>query len=147
MAIASSRMKKLFYTYIQLCSLGVLGLHSALEGMVYELYIRKKKEVKVTIGGKELTHKEFTNYGFERKLTTIAAQLSKKKNITGSKLLKNANEVKRLRDVLQHWDLEDIDSFFTDLPEDHPLKELVKINPVELSKNTREILDHYSLKN
>jgi hypothetical protein len=135
-----------FYTYIQLCSLGILGLYSALEGMVYELYLRKSKERKIIIDGEEPTYKEFTNFGFERKLTSVASQLSGKRNITGTELHNKALEIKRLRSILQHWNLDRIEDFFTNLPDDHPLKEFVNIEPVNLAKDTRAILDHYSLK-
>lgn len=135
-----------FFTYIQLCSLGILGLYSALEGMVYELYLRKSKERKILVKGKELTYKEFTNYGFEMKLTSFASQLSGKKNIADTELIEKAKEIKRLRSILQHWNLNRIDDYFTNLPEDHPLKEFVKIESKLLSDDVRAILDHYSLK-
>ena len=55
--------EELFYTYIQCCSLGVLGLYSALESMVYELYIRKSKERPIMIRDKQMTFKQFIKSG------------------------------------------------------------------------------------
>lgn len=135
-----------FYTYMQLCSLGILGLYSSLESMVYELYIRKNKEKKVIIDGAELSFNEFTNLGFDRKLTSVAAQLSGKSNIHGTDLHKYAKEIKSLRTNIQHWDVERREDYFINLPENHPLKVFVGIEPSEISSNARSILDHYSLK-
>lgn len=138
--------EELFYTYMQLCSLGLLGLYASLESMVYELYIRKNKENKVMIDNKELSFKEFTNLGFERKITTVASQLSSKENIYGTELLDKAKEIRDLRTLIQHWDVERRDDYFVNLPNNHPLRVFVKIDPSELSANIRNILDHYSLK-
>jgi hypothetical protein len=89
-----------FFTYMQLCSVGILGLYSSLEAMVYELYIRKYKENVVKIDGKALTEKQFTSLGIERKLTSVASQLSGKSNIYGTVLLKNAKQLISLRTTI-----------------------------------------------
>ena len=135
-----------FYVYIQLISLGVLGLYSALESMVYELYIRKNKEKKVEIDGKELTFSEFTNKGFDTKVTKLASQLSGKASIYGTELMDKVSEIKKLRTAIQHWDVERREDYFVNLPDNHPLKIFVNVNPAELSSNIRQVLDHYSLK-
>jgi hypothetical protein len=135
-----------FFTYMQLCSVGILGLYSSLEAMVYELYIRKYKENVVKIDGKALTEKQFTSLGIERKLTSVASQLSGKSNIYGTVLLKNAKQLISLRTTIQHWDVERRDDYFINLPSNHPLKRYLAIDPAEISIHTREILDHYSLK-
>lgn len=134
-----------FYIYIQLVSLGILGLYSALETMVYELYIRKYKDNPVTIDGKELSHTEFTNKGFDTKLTKLASQLSKKENIYGTNLMALVKEIKKLRTIIQHWDIERREDYFINLPDSHPIKKFINVNPTELSQNTRTILDHYKL--
>lgn len=135
-----------FYVYIQLTSLGVLGLYSALESMVYELYIRKNKERKVEIDGKELTFSEFTNKGFDTKVTKLASQLSGKASIYGTDLMDKVSEIKKLRTAVQHWDVERREDYFVNLPDNHPLKIFVNVNPAELASNIRQVLDHYSLK-
>lgn len=137
--------EELFYAYVQLCSLGILGLYSALEGMVYELYIRKNNERPVMISGKTLAFDTFTNLGFERKITSIASQLSGKPNIYGTNLLVNAKQIKTLRSIIQHWDVERREDYFINLPENHPLKAYIKIEPSQISQNARSILDHYKL--
>lgn len=138
--------EELFYTYMQLVSLGVLGLYSSLESMVYELYIRKNNEKKVEIDGKELTFKEFTHKGIDAKLTKIASQLSGKPNLYGTDLMERFKEFNKLRTSIQHWDVERREDYFVNLPENHPLKVFVNIEPIELANTIREILDHYSLK-
>lgn len=135
-----------FFTYIQLCSVGILGLYSSLEAMVYELYIRKYKENIVKIDTKVMTEKQFTNLGLERKLTSVASQLSGKDSIYGTPLFQNVKQLISLRTTIQHWDVERRDDYFINLPENHPLKKFLTIDPVELSTHTREVLDHYSLK-
>lgn len=135
-----------FFTYMQLCSVGILGLYSSLEAMVYELYIRMYKENVVKIDGKVMTEKQYTNLGIERKLTSVASQLSGKSNIYGTELLKNAKKLISLRTTIQHWDVERRDDYFINLPENHPLKKFLVIDPTELSRQTRELLDHYTLK-
>lgn len=135
-----------FYRYLQLCSLGILGLHASIEGMVYELYIRKGKEHEVKIDGKTLSFTEFTNLGFERKITSVAAQLSNKSNIYGTDLLAKAREIKRLRGIVQHWDVERREDYFINLPDNHPLKESTRFDPSKLARDCRLILDHYSLR-
>lgn len=135
-----------FYLYLQLTSSGILGLYSALESMVFELYIRKYKENPVVIDGKELTHSEFTNKGFTSKITRIATQLSGKSNIYGTELMDYANEIHKLRSIIQHWDIERRDDYFLNLPDNHPVKRFIDLDPASLSQNTRTILDHYSLK-
>lgn len=135
-----------FFTYLQLCCVGILGLYASLEAMVYELYIRKYKENAVKIDGKVMTEKQFLNLGIERKLTSVASQLSNKGNIHGTQLLKNVQRLISLRTTIQHWDVTRRDDYFINLPENHPLKEFLEIDPAELSKQVREILDHYSLK-
>ncbi len=134
------------YVYLQLCSLGILGLYSSLESMVYELYIRKNKERKVMIDGKELTPTQFTNSGFDRKMTSVAAQLSGQTNIHGTELFNKAKEIKRLRTAIQHWDIERREDYFVNLPDNHPLKAFTNINPATLAQDAREILDHYKIK-
>lgn len=134
-----------FYIYIQLTSIGILGLYSALESMVFELYIRKYKNNPVIIGGKELSHNEFTSKGFDSKISTIASQLSGKSNIYGTELMDYANEIKELRTTIQHWDIERRDDYFINLPDTHPIKKFVNIDPAGLSEKTRNILDHYKL--
>lgn len=135
-----------FYIYMQLCCSGVLGLYSALEAMVFELYIRKYKEKEIKVDGKTLAQKEYTDLGFVRKLTTVASQLSGKVNIHNTELLPKAKEIQRLRTIIQHWNIERRDDYFINLPRNHPLKVFVKIDPNELVLNTRSLLDHYSLK-
>lgn len=135
-----------FYTYMQLLSLGLLGLYAALEGMVYELYIRRYKEKPVILKGVELTHEEFTRKGFEAKLTTISSQLSGCKNIYGTELHEYAKEIHKLRSLIQHWNLERRDDYFINLPENHPLKVFPNTDPMRICGNARKILDHYSLK-
>ncbi len=134
-----------FYIYIQLTSMGILGLYSALESMVFELYIRKYKDNPVKIDGKELSHTEFTNKGFSSKLSKIASQLSGKNNIYGTELMNYANEIKELRVIIQHWDIERRDDYFLNLPDTHPITKFVNIDPASLSEKTRQILDHYKL--
>lgn len=135
-----------FYVYVQLISLSVLGLYSALESMVYELYIRKNKEKKVEIDGKELSFAEFTSKGFDTKITKLASQLSGKSSIYGTELMSKVSEVKKLRTAVQHWDVERREDYFINLPDNHPLKMFVTVNPIELATNVRQVLDHYSLK-
>lgn len=136
----------LFFTYMQMFSLGLLGLYSSIEGMVFELYIRKNKEKKVTVDGKELTLTSFSNLGFKRKITSVASQLSGKPNIHNTDLLDKALYVKELRDTIQHWNIESGKDFFINLPVTHPLRVFPILDPLKLSQNTRDILDHYSLK-
>jgi hypothetical protein len=138
--------EELFYTYIQLLSLGLLGLYSSLESMVYELYIRKNKERKVEIDGKELTFPEFTAKGFVTKVTKLASQLSGKSSIYGTELMEKVNEVNKLRTSIQHWDVERREGYFVNLPDNHPLKVFVNVSPSQLAENIRQVLDHYSLK-
>jgi hypothetical protein len=138
--------EELFYTYIQLFSLGILGLYSSIESMVYELYIRKNKERNTIVDGKELIFTEFTTLGFERKITSVAAQLSGKSNIYGTNLLDNAKDIKKLRTTIQHWNIERGEEYFINLPDEHPLKIFPKVDPLIISNNAREILDHYSLR-
>ncbi len=138
--------EELFYTYMQLTSLGILGLYSSVESMVYELYIRKNNEKKVEIDGKELTFKEFTHKGIDAKLTRIASHLSEKPNLYGTELMEKFKEFNKLRTSIQHWDVERREDYFVNLPNNHPLKEFVDIEPSSLVDTVREILDHYSLK-
>ncbi len=138
--------EELFYTYIQLLSLGLLGLYSSLESMVYELYIRKNKERKVEIDGKELTFPEFTAKGFVTKITKLASQLSGKPSIYNTELMEKVNEVNKLRTSIQHWDVERREDYFVNLPDNHPLKVFVNVSPLQLADNIRQVLDHYSLK-
>lgn len=138
--------EELFYTYIQLLSLGLLGLYSSLESMVYELYIRKNKERKVEIDGKELTFPEFTAKGFVTKITKLASQLSGKPSIYNTELMEKVNEVNKLRTSIQHWDVERREDYFVNLPDNHPLKVFVNVSPSQLADNVRQVLDHYSLK-
>lgn len=138
--------EEMFYTYMQLTSLGILGLYSSLESMVYELYIRKNKDQKVEIDGKELTFAEFTNKGFVTKITRIASQLSGNPSIYGTGLMYGIDEVNRLRTSIQHWDVERREDYFVNLPQNHPLKVFVEIKPSELAGNVRLVLDHYKLK-
>jgi hypothetical protein len=138
--------EELFYTYIQLLSLGLLGLYSSLESMVYELYIRKNKERKVEIDGKELTFPEFTAKGFVTKITKLASQLSGKPSIYDTELMEKVNEVNKLRTSIQHWDVERREDYFVNLPDNHPLKVFVNVSPSQLADNIRQVLDHYSLK-
>lgn len=135
-----------FFTYMQLCCIGILGLYASLEAMVYELYIRKYKDNAVKIDNKEMTEIQFTNLGIERKLTSVASQLSGKSNIHGTGLLDNAKQLISLRTTIQHWDVERRDDYFVNLPNNHPLKRFLIIEPRVLSHQVREILDHYSLK-
>jgi hypothetical protein len=137
--------EEFFYLYMQLCSLGILGLYSSMESMVYELYIRKNNERKVLIDGKEMTFQQFTNLGFDRKITSVAAQLSGKANIYGTELLNRAKEIKQLRTIIQHWDVERRDDYFVNLPDNHPLKIFPEIDPLQILEDTRKILNHYSL--
>lgn len=134
-----------FMIYMQLMCLGILGLYAALEAMVFELYIRKYKERPVIIDGNELTFTEFTNKGFERKLTSIAADLSGKSNIVGTEMHSNLKEIHKLRKIIQHSDVERREDYFLNLPSNHPLKTFPGIDPSSLSQNAREILDHYKL--
>ncbi len=134
-----------FMIYMQLMSLGILGLYAALEAMVFELYIRKYKERPVVIDGNELSFTEFTNKGFERKLTSIAASLSGKPNIVGSDMHSNLKEIHNLRKIIQHFDVERREDYFLNLPNNHPLKTFPGIDPSMLIQNAREILDHYKL--
>ena len=138
--------EELFYTYVQLLSLGLLGLYSSLESMVYELYIRKNKERKVEIDGKELTFPEFTAKGFVTKVTKLASQFSGKSSIYGTELMEKVNEVNKLRTSIQHWDVERREDYFVNLPDNHPLKVFVNVSPSQLAENIRQVLDHYSLK-
>jgi hypothetical protein len=135
-----------FFTYMQLCCVGFLGLYSSLEAMVYELYIRKYKDNVVKIDSKAMKEGQFTNLGIERKLSSVASQLSGKSNIYGTELFDKAKQLISLRTTVQHWDVERREDYFLNLPENHPLKRFLTIDPVELSKHTREILDHYTLK-
>ncbi len=137
--------EELFYTCIQLMSLGILGLYSALESMVYELYIRRGSKQKVQIDGKELTFKAYTSAGIETKLSRIASQLSGKPNIYETELMQRFRKLDALRTSIQHWDIEKRDDYFINLPHNHPLKVFSGIEPSELADTTREILDHYSL--
>ena len=138
--------EELFYTYIKLLSLGLLGLYSSLESMVYKLYIRKNKERKVEIDGKELTFPEFTAKGFVTKITKLASQLSGKPSIYDTELMEKVNEVNKLRTSIQHWDVERREDYFVNLPDNHPLKVFVNVSPSQLADNIRQVLDHYSLK-
>lgn len=134
-----------FYLYMQLCIIGILGLYCSLESMVYELYMRRFTIKPVIVDDKELSFSQFKNLGYKRKITSVASQLSGKDNIFGSELYDYADSIKDLRAKIQHWDLERRENYFTNLPADHPLKLLVKIDPQILSSNVRKVLDHYSL--
>lgn len=134
-----------FFTYVQLCSIGILGLYSALEAMVYELYIRRYKENVVVIDDKPLTEKQFTNLGIERKITSVASQLSGRANIHDMPLFANAKVLIGLRNTVQHWDVERREDYFINLPINHPLKSYLSLDAAQLSQQTREILDHYKL--
>ena len=142
----SIKDEELFYTYIQCCSLGILGLYSSIESMVYELYIRRNKSHPIKSRGKKVFFKEFTSLGFDTKITSIASQLSGKKDINGTELFNKAQEIKRLRTLIQHCNIDYQEGYFINLPDNHPLKEFIKIHPSELSEDTRAVLDHYSLK-
>lgn len=113
--------------------------------MVFELYIRKYKENPVVIDGKELTYTEFTNKGFITKMTRIASQLSGRSNIYDTKLMDYVNEIRELRSVIQHWDIERREDYFLNLPDNHPVKRFIELDPINLSRKARSILDHYSL--
>ena len=138
--------EELFYTYVQCCCLGILGLYSSIESMVYELYIRKNKEAAIEFKGKKITFKEFTRLGFDTKITLIASQLSGKEDIKDTELFNKARNIKRLRTLIQHCDIDYREDYFIKLPDNHPLKEFIEIDPSELSNDARMILDHYSLK-
>jgi hypothetical protein len=135
-----------FYRYLQLFSIGILGLYSALETMVFELYIRRHSEKEIKVDGKVLGFKEFTNCGLERKITSIAATLSGKTNIYNTELHTMFKVIDSLRTTVQHWDVSRRDDYFLNLPENHPIKAFVNVSPRELHENTRRILDHYTLK-
>lgn len=126
-----------FSTYTQLLSLGLLGLYSSLESMVYELYIHKNKERIVEIDGKELTFTEFTAKGFVTKITRLASQLSGKPSIYDTELMEKVNEVNKLRTSIQHWDVERREDYFVNLPDNHPLKVFVNVSPPQLADNIR----------
>lgn len=137
--------EELLFVYFQLSCLGILGLYSSMEAMVHELHARRRN-TKVIVDGKELDlSKLSSSVGFERKLTSIASQLSGKDNIHGSELMSKAQEIARLRTNLQHWDQSVDEKYFVELPNDHPLKKLLEIDPSILALNARAILDHYSL--
>ena len=77
---------------------------------------------KVVIEGREVNLTKLSNEGFERKLTTIASQLSGKDNIKGTELMSKAREIAKLRINIQHWDQRVDENYFLELPNNHPLK-------------------------
>lgn len=139
------RDEEALLNYYQLCCLGVLGLYASLEAMVHELHSRRRDK-KVTIDGKQIDLNKLSEVGFDRKLTSIASQLSGKKSIWGTELMRKAKKIKDLRTNIQHWDQAVDENYYIKLPDNHPLKRLLEMDPVELAENARKILDHYSLK-
>src|ERR1039458_2960107 len=95
-----------FYIYLQLFSIRILGLYSAIETMVFELYIRRYKDREVKVNDRIMSFREFTNCGLERKITSIAATLSGKININGTELHTMFRAIDSLRTTVQHWDVE-----------------------------------------
>lgn len=134
----------LFFVYLQLCCSGVLGVYAALEAMVHELHIRRMDK-KIIIEGKELDSNKLSNEGFERKVTSIASQLSGKENIFTLPLMKRVKALHKLRISIQHWNQPISHNYFLSLPESHPIKALINTNPLIISSTGREVLDHYSL--
>lgn len=133
-----------FFTYLQNFLLGVLGLYASLEAMVYELYIRRPN-TEVAIDGEIIPLDRLSDYGFERKVSSIAAQLSGKESIYGTPLMDKAKKIARLRTNIQHWDIPYDKQFFMDIPAEHPYKKMINIDPLEYVAWTREILDYYKL--
>lgn len=133
-----------FFVYLQVFLLGILGLYASLEAMVYELYIRRPQTV-VTINGETISLDKLSDYGFERKISSIASQLSGKASIFGTPLMEKAKEIANLRTNIQHWNIPYDEQFFMDIPDEHPYKKLIHIDPLEHIVWTREILDYYKL--
>lgn len=111
---------------------------------MYELYIRRP-HVEVTIDGERVSLDRLSEYGFERKISSIAAQLSNKTSIYETPLMEKAKEIAKLRTNIQHWNIPYNEQFFMDIPAEHPYKKLVNIDPQEYVVWTREILDYYKL--
>ena len=134
----------MFFDYLGLCMLGVLGLYSSLEAMVHELHTRNMDK-KVIDNGKQIDLSQLSHMGFEKKISTVAAQLSGKSNIWGTKMMEDAKRLHSVRVNIQHWDQKVDKNYFMKMPSNHPIALLIELSPQMLALETRGILDHYLL--